>query len=415
MGGLSPWSPQPFRMNVDSLGQKVDGNRLLWLDYLLVSVVRVECVFKVMRVPNPERHTRTTLCPWHFAVRETFCSLSTPPTTVPFLDFPFCLNVCSHDLDKIASVFWLTLPLLSISLSSHRCPSDYVGDRCQYPSPCSPSPCHNGGECQAVSHANTFDFRCVCRLGFTDRLCLTPANHACMNSPCRNGGTCELISLSVFRCRCPPGWSGMPQTVSYLLTWRIPFPLSDLTMNHLFLFVYLSGKTCQTPNPCASNPCANGGQCSALDSTYKCTCPPIFQGQTCKQDINECAQTPSLCLNGGICVNEVGSYHCRCPQEFTGQHCETTYQPCSPSPCLNGGTCVQKGETTLDCSCLPGKTQACIWWVSPLEHMVLLLCSKKTLAFLKIGWLGMQGGTIWQREVSFWLLSSTLPVIPGRI
>lgn len=136
-----------------------------------------------------------------------------------------------------------------------------------------------------------------------------------------------------------------------------PFPSSSLktiVINDSFCF---QGKTCQLANPCASNPCANGGQCSAFDSTYICTCPPAFHGQTCKQDVNECAQTPSPCLNGGMCVNEVGSYHCRCPQEYTGQHCETPYMPCSPSPCQNGGTCVQKGDTTYDCSCLPGNTQ----------------------------------------------------------
>lgn len=114
---------------------------------------------------------------------------------------------------------------------------------------------------------------------------------------------------------------------------------------------------CHLADPCASNPCANGGQCSAFDSAYVCTCPPAFHGQTCKQDVNECARMPSPCLNSGVCVNEVGSYHCRCPQEFTGQHCDVPYTPCSPSPCLNGGTCVQKGDTTFDCSCLPGRSQ----------------------------------------------------------
>lgn len=129
------------------------------------------------------------------------------------------------------------------------------------------------------------------------------------------------------------------------------------------LLCYFPGKTCQAANPCASNPCANGGLCSALESTYICKCPRAFTGQTCKQDVNECAQTPSPCLNGGVCVNEVGLYHCRCPQEYTGQHCENPYLPCSPSPCQNGGTCVQKGDTAYDCSCLPGMAQTCIYRV----------------------------------------------------
>lgn len=119
------------------------------------------------------------------------------------------------------------------SHSTYRCPSDYVGSRCQYPSPCSPSPCRNGGECRAVSHGNTFDFRCVCRLGFSDRLCLTPTNHACMSSPCRNGGTCDLVTLTAYRCRCPPGWSGKHiHILSYTFLWTLIF-LSNHCKNML--------------------------------------------------------------------------------------------------------------------------------------------------------------------------------------
>lgn len=173
-------------------------------------------------------------------------------------------------------------------------------------------------------------------------------------------------------------------------------------------------------NPCASNPCANGGQCSAFDSTYICTCPPAFHGQTCKQDVNECAQTPSPCLNGGVCVNEVGSYHCRCASEYTGQHCETPYMPCSPSPCQNGGTCIQKGDTTYDCTCLPGNV-----WISPcwrLSHWKPILfnntigCAKKLHVVVKsefwLEWVNSkshpysacQGALAGcsQRDVSFW-------------
>ncbi|KAA0719726.1 Neurogenic locus notch -like protein 1 [Triplophysa tibetana] len=200
-----------------------------------------------------------------------------------------------------------------------RCPSDFVGPQCQFPNPCSPSPCRNGGVCR--TQGNDVEVTCDCMLGFSGPLCLTPVNHACMTTPCRNGGTCSLRTLETFTCRCPPGWSG---------------------------------KTCQQADPCASNPCANGGQCSAFESHYICTCPPNFNGQTCRQDVNECALSPSPCRNGGTCINEVGSYHCRCPPEYVGTHCERLYHPCLPSPCRNGGTCLQTSDTSYTCTCLSG-------------------------------------------------------------
>uniref|UniRef100_A0AAQ4PW40 Neurogenic locus notch homolog protein 1 n=1 Tax=Gasterosteus aculeatus aculeatus TaxID=481459 RepID=A0AAQ4PW40_GASAC len=203
------------------------------------------------------------------------------------------------------------------------CRDGYVGSSCQFRDPCASSPCTNGGSCRAVSKGNAVDFNCTCKLGFTDRRCLTPLNNVCVSSPCRNGGTCELESLETYKCRCPPGWSG---------------------------------KLCQQADPCASNPCANGGQCSAIDSQYICTCAPSFSGKSCKQDVNECDASPSPCRNGGACVNEFGGFRCQCPQEYTGKYCESRYLPCNPSPCHNGGTCIQKGETSYECSCVPGFT-----------------------------------------------------------
>uniref|UniRef100_A0A8C3TFR0 Neurogenic locus notch homolog protein 1 n=1 Tax=Chelydra serpentina TaxID=8475 RepID=A0A8C3TFR0_CHESE len=201
------------------------------------------------------------------------------------------------------------------------CNSAHVGDRCQLPNPCLSSPCKNAGTCHPVIRGNAVDYTCSCRLGFTDRLCLTPEENACLNNPCRNGGTCDLLTLTEYKCRCPPGWSG---------------------------------GTCQQADPCASNPCANGGQCVPFEAHYVCKCTAGFHGANCKQDVNECNASPPICKNGGSCTNEVGTYQCSCKPAYTGQNCEHLYVPCNPSPCQNGGTCRQTGDTTYDCTCLPG-------------------------------------------------------------
>uniref|UniRef100_A0A8D2LRZ6 Neurogenic locus notch homolog protein 1 n=1 Tax=Varanus komodoensis TaxID=61221 RepID=A0A8D2LRZ6_VARKO len=197
----------------------------------------------------------------------------------------------------------------------------FLGDRCQLPNPCRSSPCKNGGTCNPVVRGSLVDYTCACPLGYTDKLCLTPEENACLSSPCHNGGSCDLVTLTEYKCRCPPGWSG---------------------------------KSCQQADPCASNPCANNGQCVPFDSSYVCKCPPGFHGGSCKEDINECSRSPAVCKHGGLCVNEVGSYQCHCRPAYTGPNCEHLYVPCSPSPCLHGGTCRQTGDTAYECTCLPG-------------------------------------------------------------
>uniref|UniRef100_A0A3P8VH71 Neurogenic locus notch homolog protein 1 n=1 Tax=Cynoglossus semilaevis TaxID=244447 RepID=A0A3P8VH71_CYNSE len=216
---------------------------------------------------------------------------------------------------------------LNPSFSLPRC-QGFVGNRCQFRDPCISSPCLNGGMCRGVASKNTVDFSCTCKPGYTGCRCETPVHNSCPTVPCRNGGTCEPDGLQAYRCRCPPGWSGMGTVVK--------------------------SKQCQQADPCASNLCANGGQCCAIESHYVCTCTPFFSGKTCTQDVNECNVNPSPCKNGGMCVNEFGGYRCQCPQEYRGTHCESCYLPCSPSPCQNGGTCIQKGKTSYECSCVPG-------------------------------------------------------------
>ena len=45
-----------------------------------------------------------------------------------------------------------------------------------------------------------------------------------------------------------------------------------------------SGSTCQFSNPCANNPCLNGGTCNAVGNTgaYTCKCANRFTGSNCQ-------------------------------------------------------------------------------------------------------------------------------------
>ncbi|CAG5988722.1 unnamed protein product [Menidia menidia] len=95
-------------------------------------------------------------------------------------------------------------------------------------------------------------------------------------------------------------------------------------------------------DPCARNPCQNGGSCKRRLSVgtdvkteesvpvilvsnrplqpYACSCRPGYAGALCETDIDECQPTP--CHNGGTCHNLVGGFSCTCPEGFTGMACE---------------------------------------------------------------------------------------------
>lgn len=101
----------------------------------------------------------------------------------------------------------------------HSCSGAFVGQRCQAHSPCLSAPCKNAGTCHVVDRGGVVDYTCSCRLGFSGPLCLTPQDNACLTNPCHNGGTCDLLTLTEYKCRCPPGWSGEGPSALHV-TWR---------------------------------------------------------------------------------------------------------------------------------------------------------------------------------------------------
>lgn len=57
-------------------------------------------------------------------------------------------------------------------------------------------------------------------------------------------------------------------------------------------------------------------------------------------DLNFCTHHHP-CVNGATCMNTgQGSYTCTCLPGFTGVNCELEMQECDSNPCRNGGLCT---------------------------------------------------------------------------
>ena len=129
-------------------------------------------------------------------------------------------------------------------------------------------------------------------------------------NPCANNGVC-IEDVDDLKCVCPAG---------------------------------TTNTTCNTPDPCYSNPCQSGGTCR-VDQTYpledrwifECECSPGTTGVFCESFVRSCASKP--CKNGGICSEEVGGVSCYCMEGYIGDFCENIVDPCQSNPCQNNGIC----------------------------------------------------------------------------
>ncbi|CAF0937578.1 unnamed protein product [Brachionus calyciflorus] len=169
------------------------------------------------------------------------------------------------------------------------CLSGLGGPFCNFRDTCADDTtfCGNFGICRINSNGMKF---CSCLGGYSGLTCRFQTS-LCTTSNICNGGTCRPISTTVdgYFCTCNPGFTG---------------------------------KNCEA----RFNPCLNGGSVtfnSALTSGYTCSCSIEFRGSNC-QFRNPCANQP--CKNGGTClaIEETNndSFLCECSKDFVGDLCE---------------------------------------------------------------------------------------------
>jgi len=247
---------------------------------------------------------------------------------------------------------------------------------------CQRNPCLNGGSCYLTATG----FACACVVGYNGTTCQTniAATNPCYNNPCRNSGTCQVAAPYTYRCVCPIGYLGVtceqrvcdPNPCLYggvCLPYGNSFQCS-CPAQYTGTCCELLVVTTAAPNPCSSQPCLNGGTCTATSATaYVCSCTPSYYGRCCELR-NYCQPNP--CYNGGTCVATYNGYLCQCTFPNSGSNCEiiiptvaprptcaciicpcplpttNVINPCLPNPCQNNGGCAVV-QNTPQCYCQP--------------------------------------------------------------
>ena len=101
-----------------------------------------------------------------------------------------------------------------------------------------------------------------------------------------------------------------------------------------------------------------------------------YEGITCSQDVDECAQgTP---CNNGTCRNSLGSFSCLCGSEYLGDRCEYA-NPCHLTVCGNGGSCNATWHEDnqgyqSSCSCVNGFKGELCEQVGSVPLRIVSLC-----------------------------------------
>ncbi|KAK3088892.1 hypothetical protein FSP39_025053 [Pinctada imbricata] len=242
---------------------------------------------------------------------------------------------CSTNIDDCASAP-CTAPFVCFDgVNNHTCacPTGYTGVNCSEEiMECESNPCQNGGTCidqvgnytcvclQSITNLTRYvSYQGVFVTGYKGRNCEQDIDECTYPNPiCLNGGKCEN-SDGDYKCYC----GGNHGDGSYTLGHNCE----------------LSTTYCQVAEEAKLDPpaCHNGGNCTAGDDTFTCTCAAGYTGRRCKIDIDECASDP--CQYNGTCNDHVAHFTCDCIPGITGETCDTDIDECASNPCKNEGQC----------------------------------------------------------------------------
>ncbi|XP_046361619.2 cell death abnormality protein 1-like [Haliotis rufescens] len=224
--------------------------------------------------------------------------------------------------------------------------------------------CNNGGTCK--TNMTTCGIYCVCKPGFTGKLCDTCETDPCaVNSTCQNGGTCENKACEP-KCKCPSGYMGdLCETPAPSTTLTVTSPTTNQTAPSS------TDTGCSVDMCLYDNPCTNAGTCA--DCGTSCICTMEYTGRFCetllsstsKAETTVSASTafaPTMCKSGyfcfhGDCLITSSGTRCDCHKGFTGQFCNW---PCDLD-CGDNGNCSRLDISKPEfCNCVsPYTGDAC--------------------------------------------------------
>eukprot|EP01048_Picozoa_sp_COSAG05_P005137 COSAG05_NODE_297_length_11939_cov_17.362753_10_plen_349_part_00 len=158
------------------------------------------------------------------------------------------------------------------------------------PDPCSPSPCHHGGECEILDGASG-QFQCRCPAGKVGTHCEVNLE-TCNSNPCQNDAEC-VDGANRFVCICAAGFSGS---------------LCD------------EDQLAEELSRCEHLNCLHGGECHPEGHTGRvlCECPIGYSGDRCENKHKDIALGHGIDITSALKNN--GEFSLKFAGIFSGRN-----------------------------------------------------------------------------------------------